>query len=73
MLTGCSYRSASAVRPCLRLWLSMCVCTCVCLIFLLLFVQGRIDPKKHLEMHVDQLMTSNITQTLGLMLDTVLF
>jgi len=50
------------------------VLLCACALFFYSFaVQGRIDPKKHLEMHVDQLMTSNITQTLGLMLDTVLF
>jgi len=34
---------------------------------------GKIDPKKHLEQHVEQLMTNNISQTLGLMLDTVVF
>ena len=34
---------------------------------------GKIDPKKHLETAVEEMMTSNITQTLGLMLDTILF
>lgn len=34
---------------------------------------GKIDPKKHLENAVEELMTQNITQTLGLMLDTILF
>jgi 26S proteasome regulatory subunit N11 len=34
---------------------------------------GKLDPKKHLEMQVEELMTSNISQTLGLMLDTVVF
>lgn len=34
---------------------------------------GKIDPKKHLESKVEEMMTSNITQTLGLMLDTILF
>jgi len=34
---------------------------------------GKIDPKKHLELHVETMLTNNITQTLGLMLDTVIF
>ncbi|UYV79335.1 PSMD14 [Cordylochernes scorpioides] len=34
---------------------------------------GRQDPKRHLEEHVDVLMTSNIVQCLGAMLDTVVF
>ena len=34
---------------------------------------GKINPKRHLEMNVEALMTSNITQTLGLMLSTVVF
>lgn len=34
---------------------------------------GRLDPKKHLEMEVDELLTNNISQTLGLLLDTVIF
>ena len=34
---------------------------------------GKIDPKKHLQATVDDLMTSNISQTLGIMLDTVVF
>ena len=63
-LTDCSHRSVSVGRP---------STVRVCALFFFIVVQGRIDPKKHLEMHVDQLMTSNITQTLGLMLDTVLF
>ncbi|CAI5491887.1 unnamed protein product [Closterium sp. Naga37s-1] len=34
---------------------------------------GRQDAKKHLEEHVSTLMSSNIVQTLGTMLDTVVF
>ncbi|GAB2267376.1 multicatalytic endopeptidase [Dionaea muscipula] len=34
---------------------------------------GRQDAKKHLEDHVSNLMSSNIAQTLGAMLDTVVF
>ncbi|CAM6087310.1 unnamed protein product [Calypogeia fissa] len=34
---------------------------------------GRQDAKKHLEDHVSNLMSSNIVQTLGTMLDTVVF
>lgn len=34
---------------------------------------GKIDPKKHLEQHVEELMSNNISQTLGMMLDTVIF
>jgi len=34
---------------------------------------GKIDPKRHLEQHVDTLLTNNIAQTLGLLLDTVVF
>ncbi|GLJ18915.1 hypothetical protein SUGI_0338030 [Cryptomeria japonica] len=34
---------------------------------------GRQDAKKHLEEHVANLMSSNIVQTLGTMLDTVVF
>lgn len=34
---------------------------------------GKIDPKKHLENHVADLMSSNIIQCLGTMLDTVVF
>ncbi|KAK9220199.1 hypothetical protein WN943_008847 [Citrus x changshan-huyou] len=34
---------------------------------------GRQDAKKHLEEHVSNLMSSNIVQTLGTMLDTVIF
>ncbi|XP_054798266.1 26S proteasome non-ATPase regulatory subunit 14 homolog isoform X2 [Prosopis cineraria] len=34
---------------------------------------GRQDAKKHLEEHVSNLMSSNIVQTLGMMLDTVVF
>jgi 26S proteasome regulatory subunit N11 len=34
---------------------------------------GKIDPKKHLEQHVSDLMSSNIIQCLGTMLDTVVF
>lgn len=32
---------------------------------------GQQDAKKHLEEHVNNLMSSNIVQTLGTMLDTV--
>jgi len=34
---------------------------------------GKMDPKKHLEAHVEELMASNINQCLGTMLDTVVF
>jgi 26S proteasome regulatory subunit N11 len=34
---------------------------------------GKLDPKKHLEQSVQQLMGNNITQTLGAMVDTVVF
>mmetsp|Transcript_20018 Transcript_20018/g.34412 ORF Transcript_20018/g.34412 Transcript_20018/m.34412 type:complete len:312 (+) Transcript_20018:62-997(+) len=34
---------------------------------------GKLDPKKHLEQCVQTLMSSNIVQTLGTMLDTVVF
>ena len=34
---------------------------------------GKLDPKRHLEEHVEVLMTSNIVQCLGAMLDTVVF
>lgn len=34
---------------------------------------GKVDPKRHLEQHVMDLMASNIVQSLGTMLDTVVF
>jgi len=34
---------------------------------------GKLDPKKHLESSVEELMTRNIDQTLSIMLDTVIF
>lgn len=34
---------------------------------------GKLDPKKHLEQSVEELMTANISQSLGAMLDTVVF
>jgi len=34
---------------------------------------GKIDPKRHLENHVADLMASNIVQSLGTMLNTVVF
>lgn len=34
---------------------------------------GKLDPKKHLESNVEELMTANIAQTLGAMLNTVIF
>mmetsp|Transcript_36144 Transcript_36144/g.84486 ORF Transcript_36144/g.84486 Transcript_36144/m.84486 type:complete len:143 (+) Transcript_36144:1072-1500(+) len=34
---------------------------------------GKIDPKKHLESSVSELMSTNIIQCLGTMLDTVVF
>lgn len=34
---------------------------------------GKQDPKRHLEEKVDVLMTNNIVQCLGAMLDTVVF
>ena len=34
---------------------------------------GKIDPKRHLETSVSDLMSANIIQCLGTMLDTVVF
>ena len=34
---------------------------------------GKIDPKKHLQQKVEELMTANIAHTLGVMLDTIVF
>jgi 26S proteasome regulatory subunit N11 len=34
---------------------------------------GKIDPKRHLALDVEELMASNIAQSLGVMLDTVVF
>jgi 26S proteasome regulatory subunit N11 len=34
---------------------------------------GKLDPKKHLEQDVEKLMASNVVQTLGAMLDTIVF
>jgi len=34
---------------------------------------GRIDPKKHLESDVEEIMTRNVSQMLGSMLDTIVF
>lgn len=34
---------------------------------------GKIDPKRHLEQSVEELMTNNINQTLGQMLHTIVF
>lgn len=34
---------------------------------------GKLDPKKHLEADVEELMSANITQTLGSMLNTLVF
>jgi 26S proteasome regulatory subunit N11 len=34
---------------------------------------GKLDPKRHLSQDIEKLMTSNIVQTLGAMLDTVTF
>tara|TARA_B110000090_G_C13253366_1_gene397361 strand:+ start:393 stop:671 length:279 start_codon:yes stop_codon:yes gene_type:complete len=34
---------------------------------------GKVDPRKHLEMSVDELMSSNVVQCLGTMLSTVIF
>jgi len=34
---------------------------------------GKLDPKRHLQQDIEQLMTSNIVQTLGAMIDTVAF
>jgi hypothetical protein len=34
---------------------------------------GKIDPKKHLDMNVEELMTRNINQCFGTMLDTIVF
>lgn len=34
---------------------------------------GKLDPKKHLEQDVEKLMSTNVVQTLGTMIDTVIF
>jgi len=34
---------------------------------------GKLDPKRHLQQNVEELMTSNIVQTLGAMVDTIIF
>lgn len=34
---------------------------------------GKLDPKKHLQTHVEELMSANIVQTLGCMINTVTF
>jgi len=34
---------------------------------------GKVDPKKHLEESVEELMANNIMQTLGCMLSTIVF
>ncbi len=34
---------------------------------------GKLDPKRHLGQDVEKLMTANIVQTLGSVLDTVVF
>jgi len=34
---------------------------------------GKLDPKRHLQQDIEQLMTANIVQTLGAMIDTVAF
>ncbi|CAN0198515.1 unnamed protein product [Laminaria digitata] len=34
---------------------------------------GKVDPKRHLETDVSELMAANIVQSLGAMLDTVIF
>lgn len=40
---------------------------------ILVELTGKIDPKKHLEGCVEDLMSSNIVQCLGTMIDTVVF
>ena len=34
---------------------------------------GKLDPKRHLHQDVEKLMTNNIVQALGSVLDTVIF
>jgi 26S proteasome regulatory subunit N11 len=34
---------------------------------------GKMDPKRHLQQNVEKLMTANIVQTLGGLLNTVIF
>lgn len=34
---------------------------------------GKLDPKRHLEQNIQDLLSSNIIQTLGTMLDTIVF
>lgn len=40
---------------------------------LIISTAGRIDPKKHLLREAEQLMSANINQSLGMMLDTITF
>lgn len=34
---------------------------------------GKLDPKKHLENNVEKLVSNNVVQTLGTMIDTIVF
>jgi len=34
---------------------------------------GKLDPKRHIQQEVDQMLSLNIDQTLVMMLDTVIF
>jgi 26S proteasome regulatory subunit N11 len=34
---------------------------------------GKLDPKKHLEQNVEKLVSNNVVQTLGTMIDTIVF
>jgi 26S proteasome regulatory subunit N11 len=40
---------------------------------ILVELTGKVDPKKHLEQNLNDLMSSNIIQCLGTMIDTVVF
>jgi len=40
---------------------------------LIISTAGKLDPKKHLQREVEGLMSANINQSLGMMLDTVIF
>lgn len=40
---------------------------------ILLATAGKLDPKKHLENQVEEVLSNNISQTLGTMLDSIVF
>jgi 26S proteasome regulatory subunit N11 len=40
---------------------------------LIVSTAGKLDPKKHLQREVEELMSANINQSLGMMIDTIVF